>query len=190
MHGIILESVDSLVSGRLRYQGLYIGQDRSLYVDSAKNEHRQIEELHMLVESSPRYTEQTEAWNAFWRTLVGDPVDERLRAGLDFGEDGRKSIEILDTLRARGWEPYQFNSHLLERVLNRVFLMVTDSKLWVPHATHTGDLVGLIDGFPVPMILRPKDRSYLVTGHSYFYGIMDGEARSWPGTKLQAINLI
>jgi hypothetical protein len=39
-----------------------------------------------------------------------------------------------------------------------------------------GDLVCLVEGFSVPLILRPiENNSHILVGSAYIYGMMDGE---------------
>jgi hypothetical protein len=38
-----------------------------------------------------------------------------------------------------------------------------------------GDAIVLIIGMPVPMILRPKGEDWIIVGHCYVHGVMDGE---------------
>lgn len=46
-----------------------------------------------------------------------------------------------------------------------------------PQHAQTGDIVAVVDGSPVPIVLRPiEDGFYQLVGESYMHGIMDGEA--------------
>jgi hypothetical protein len=49
---------------------------------------------------------------------------------------------------------------------------------WCPENCIPGDFVTVLEGGPVPIILRPTagDEQYVVVGDAYIHGIMDGEA--------------
>jgi hypothetical protein len=49
-------------------------------------------------------------------------------------------------------------------------------KALVPPKTAPGDRICVLEGFPVPFVLRPVGQDYVFWGDAYFHGFMDGEA--------------
>jgi len=78
------------------------------------------------------------------------------------------------------------NMKVAEEYLNMVRVQLLGRTVFVckngylglgPQHVQTGDIIAVMDGSPVPIVLRPiEDGFYELVGESYVHGIMDGEA--------------
>lgn len=172
----IWQSTDALFSTDLNVADVYMRcRDISTWIDDQSS-------------LSPRgYTTDD-----FWRTLVADLIMKRGRVYRT-----REFPDFLNSLAAftrfifvcgtdntqeehaeadRLAKPCSLYVDSLPTAVNR-HLAIIDSGIpcQVPENTSFNDVIYVLEGAPLPLVLRPKDNHFRIVGCCYVHGMMDGE---------------
>jgi hypothetical protein len=134
-----------------------------------------------------RYVGGGSMFNAFWRTLVTDVIDE---SDMNPTERRCRSTDFQRYWDYADYEHAKFDEVRRDKAFVRVFADPDDLAFFVcdrgyigkgPQATNIGDLVYIVAGGAQPLILRPspeaqKPNTFKLVGQCYVHGVMDGEA--------------
>ena len=79
---------------------------------------------------------------------------------------------------------------LLQTARNRQFCITKKGYMgWAPPAAKPGDRICILFGGQVPYVVRPKGKYHEFLGEAYIHGIMNGEALSMDGIKMETFCL-
>lgn len=132
--------------------------------------------------------------NAFGATLIGDFLVDEFPTRGALPDEHRMVVHHVTT--GDKISSYTLSHSLRTFVMNQRFFVTTDGLMGMgPQMMKSGDEVWILFGGRVPFILRPRhsagepDNGYILVGHAFVYGIMDGEAVSSRRAEQRSVRL-
>ena len=117
--------------------------------------------------------------------MIANHKDSNFKHQETLGED--PPGHLYDTRRRT---EHAFWYDLLQTARNRQFCVTKKGYMgWAPPAAKPGDRICIFFGGQVPYVVRPKGKAYEFLGEAYVHGIMNGEALSMEGIKMETFCL-
>lgn len=123
------------------------------------------------------------SYEALWRTCCCNRTIDGEVPGMDFADSFADWTKAMTGLKLRDFEEFQrkarrFMESFSRYCNNRRFFRSQGGKYgWGPDQTREGDVICVLDGAPVPFVLRPvNDGCFEIIGDAYVHGNMDGDA--------------